>query len=173
MVSASALCVLATALVAGISGASTGPRFSVPDGFTASVYVRDIPDPHHMAVRPDGTLTLSSRGEAYEILPPANGEPMTILRVDPELARIATPPVPNERPGVTQLSWSPVSGELIADSGQPPQSVIPVAPRILALARTLGDRHHEVALAPDGSLFVADWSTDAIWRLRLTSHSRT
>jgi hypothetical protein len=164
-VSSSLLCILAVVL-----GGPAAPQLDLPKGFTASVYARGIEGARDLGMRPDGTLTLRGDGENFEIVPPTADEPVMVLRVAAELdttdaADPATLAV--QAPRFVQLRWNAGSGELGYVLTPAAGAGIPVSPQTLRLARRL-TRHHraDVALAPDGSLFVADPRAGAVWRVR-------
>src|SRR5262245_26475858 len=120
------------------------PMLDVPAGFTASIYARDLAGARDLRIAPDGTLTLRSgeSRETVEITPPLDDAPKLVMRVATELESHA------EALQVTALA-APLSLTRTTD--------IPVAPEIIALARRLArPRFADVALAPDGTLFVAD-----------------
>jgi glucose/arabinose dehydrogenase len=166
-VSAGLLCILVA-----VQDGAIAPRLDVPRGFTANLYARGIPGARHLAVLPDGRILLQGRGrsDCFEIAPPTADEPVTVMRVATELdapdaAADATLAV--HAPNFVQLRWNAASGELAyaltPDAGQG----IPISPQTLTLARSLArHRHSDVALAPDGTLFLADSRAGAVWHIR-------
>jgi glucose/arabinose dehydrogenase len=163
-VSSGLLCILAA-----VHGDTARPRLDVPHGFTASVYARGITGARDLTLLPDGTLTLTSGGQRYEIAPPTADSPATLMRVAAELDRATgTDPatLATRAPRFVEMRWNAASGEL-AYSVNPGTGVrVDVPGPTLAFARRLARRHAEVALAPDGSLFVADARAGAVWRVR-------
>jgi hypothetical protein len=91
------------------------------------------------------------------------------MRVAAELDRATgTDPatLATRAPRFVEMRWNAASGEL-AYSVNPGTGVrVDVPGPTLAFARRLARRHAEVALAPDGSLFVADARAGAVWRVR-------
>jgi len=165
-------CILAAVLGDG------PPRPDVPRGYSASLYVSGIDGARDLDVRADGTLTLRAGEDRFEISPPTADDPVTVMRVAPELD---TPPAANaaladsalavNAPRLVRMRWDAASGQL-AYALAPAKGTtgVRVPPRTLALARSLAHRHDaEVAMAPDGSLFVADSSAGAVWRIRRTA----
>lgn len=164
-VSSSLLCILAAVL-----GDAAAPRLDVPDGFTASVYALGIDGARDIDMRADGTLTLRGDGERFEIVPPTAEEPVMVMRVAAELDESADAQpamLATRAPGFVRLRWNAGSGELGYELTPALGAGIPVSPQTLRLARRLA-RHHraDVALAPDGTLFVADARAGAVWRVR-------
>lgn len=164
-VSASALCILAAVL-----GDPAAPRLEVPAGFTASVYACGIEGARDIDMRADGTLTLRGGDERFEIAPPTADAPVMVMRVAAELdtaqaadrAMLAV-----QAPSFVRLKWNAGAGELGYVLTPAVGTGISVAPQTLRLARRLA-RHRgaDVALAPDGTLFVADSRAGAVWRVR-------
>jgi hypothetical protein len=160
----SALCVLAAAWD------DAEPRLDVPRGFTASLYACGIDGARNLDVRADGTLTVDGGGDHFEIAPATADEPRTVMRVAAELDAPAIRDVASlavQAPRFVQLRWNADSGELGYTLRPDSAAGIPVAPRTLDLARHLAHRHHaDVAMAPDGTLYVADAQAGAVWRVR-------
>lgn len=169
-VSASLLGILAV-----VQGGAGTPRLDVPPGFSADLYARGIPGARDLTVQPDGTLTLLGRAQRdqFEIAPPTADAPVTVMRVATELDApevVADAMLPVQAPNFVHLHWNAASSELAYALTPEIGQGIPVAPRTLALARSLA-RHHraDVALAPDGAIFVADSRAGAVWRIRRTA----
>jgi hypothetical protein len=167
-VSAQLLCILAA-----VHGDDLSPRLDVPRGFAASVYASGIDGARDLDVRADGTLTLRSGDDRFEIAPPTADAPVTVMRVAAELdsapaahdAAIAV-----QAPRFVRMRWDAASGELAYALTRADGAGIPVSPQTLTLARVLAHRHDaDVAMAPDGSLFVADSRAGAVWRVRRTA----
>jgi hypothetical protein len=138
-----------------VQAAEPAPRLDLPRGYTASLYVSGIAGARDLAVAADGTLQLNGGAplDRYEISPPTADTPVTVMRVAPELDA-AEPPQ-----AVRLFAYSP--------EARPGGSNVPVAPQTLALARTLErEAYADVALAPDGTLYVADSRAGAVWRVR-------
>lgn len=165
MVCAGLLCTLAS-----LPGDDAALRFDLPQGFTASVYATGIDGARDLSVRTDGTLTLRGGDGRFEIAPSTADEPVTVMRVaveldDPSAAERAALAV--QAPRIVRMRWDAGSGELGYRLRGAADSIIPVPPQTLALARVLAHRSAaDVALAPDGSLFVADAHAGAVWRIR-------
>ncbi|HTU66064.1 MAG TPA: hypothetical protein VMF52_08950 [Steroidobacteraceae bacterium] len=176
-VSAGVVAVLASLL--GGSAGNDAPHLLVPDGFVASVYARDLPGARALAIEPDGTLTLRGRRDTYEILPPRDDQPVTVMRVATELDDLDDAAAENATlavsvPGFVHLSWHADSSEIAYTVASGAGAGIPVPPRTLALARTLASaRFTDVALAPDGTLFVADPRRGTVWQIRPANPPRT
>jgi hypothetical protein len=163
------------AILAAVQGGTIASRPDIPSGFTASLYARGIPGARNLAVLPDGTLTLHGRvsRDRFEIVPPTDDAPVTVLRVAMELD------APRSRsdgtravqaPDFVQMRWNAASGEIAYLLAPQIGRGIPVAPQTLALARSLSlHEHSDVALAPDGTLFVADSRAGAVWKIRRNS----
>lgn len=168
-VSASLLGVLAI-----VQGGGAAPRLDVPRGFSADLYARGIPGARDLAVQPDGTLTLLGRAhrDRFEIAPPTADAPVTVMRVATELDApgiAADAMLPVQAPNFVHMRWNAASSELAYALTPEIGRGIPIAPQTLALARSLARRHHaDVALAPDGAIFVADSRAGAVWRIRRT-----
>ena len=168
-VSSGVLCILVAVL-----GDPASPSLDVPRGFTASVYASGIDGARDLVVRPDGTLTLRGDADRFEIQPSTADAPVTVLRVAPELdeprsaddAALAV-----QAPRFVQMRWDASSGELAyALTPAANATGIPVPAQTLALARTLAHRPDaDVAMAPDGSLFLADSRAGAVWHIRRTA----
>jgi len=167
MVSSSLLCILAA-----VQGGASAPRLDVPRGFTANIYARGIPGARDLTVLPDGTITL--RGHAsrdrFEIVPPTDDAPLTVMRVATELdapRSSSDGTIAVHAPSFVQMRWNAESGEIAYALTPGIGRGIPISPQTLALARSLA-RHERsnVALAPDGTLFVADSRAGAIWQVR-------
>jgi len=145
-------------------------RLDIPPGFTASLYASGIDGARDIDVRADGTLTLRGGEGQFEISPPTADEPVTVMRVAEELAApraIDPTTLAVQSPRFVRLRWNAGSGELdyalTADDG----ASIPLATQTLALARRLDRRRDaDVAIAPNGTLFVADSRAGAVWRIR-------
>ena len=162
-------------MVAAANAGAPLPRLDVPAGFTASLYVRGIGGARDLDVAPDGTLTLRGRApdERFEIAPATDDRPLTVMRV---AAGLGIPPATDaatvavRAPHCVRLRWNAASGELGYALASDVGRRVVVAPRTLALARALA-RHREaaVALAPDGTMFVADSRAGAVWRIRPTA----
>jgi hypothetical protein len=164
-VSSSVLCVLAA-----VNGGRPASRLDLPHGFTASVYARGLDGASKIEIRPNGTLTLQGDGENFEIVPPTADEPVTIMRVaagleatvfDASVTALAVP-----APRFVRMRWDARSGELAYVLARDAGAHVSVAPRTLALARALAERHHaDVAMAPDGTLYYADSRAGDVWRI--------
>ena len=162
-------------IVAAAQGGAIAPRPNVPRGFTANIYARGIPGARDLTVLADGTITLRGHGsrDRFEIAPPTDESPLTVMRVAAELDAPHSSgdgALAVRAPSFVEMRWNEASGEiayaLIPKIGRG----IPVAPRTLALARTLANqRYLDVALAPDGTLFLADSRAGAVWRIRPTA----
>jgi glucose/arabinose dehydrogenase len=142
--------------VAGAAPPSNG--LVVPKGFTASLYASGIAGARDLAVAADGTLELNGRGpgERYEISPATADAPVTVMRVATELDAL-------EAPRIVRLFAYPLDSSARVPGAR-------VAPQTLALAHALERQDFaDVALAPDGSLFVADSRAGAVWRVRRTA----
>jgi len=169
-VCASLLCV-----VAAVEAGAPAPQLHVPQGFSASLYVRGITGARELRLAADGTLTLrgTARDDRFEIVPPTDDSPATVMRVaaeldDPRATGTATRAV--QAPRFVRLRWNAASGELDYTVAPAHAERVPVAPRTLALARKLARQPQaDVAIAPDGTLFVADSLAGAVWRVRPTS----
>ena len=167
-VSASLLCIFAA-----VQGDDVSPCLDVPKGFTASVYVSGIDGARDLDVRADGTLTLRGEDEHFEIVPPTADEPVTVMRVAAELdaagpTNETTVTVPSPR--FVQTRWVAASGELAQALAPDIGACIPMSPQTLALARRLERQHNaDVAMGPDGTLFVADSRAGTVWRIRRTA----
>lgn len=147
------LCVLAAALAA--------PRIDVPAGFEASTYATGIAGARDVAVRPDGTVTLLglTARDSYEIDPPLDAGPVTVMRVAMELDADAHGPARMDR----AIQFASLDTESASSA---PARAIPVEPRTLALAQALDDEATlDVAIAPDGTLYVADSNSGRVWRV--------
>lgn len=152
-VAPSVLAVLATVL----GGADT-PILDVPPGFIASEYVRGIPGAHDISVGADGTVRLRGHEgrEVFEIVPPSGDAPVTVMRVAAELA------TRGPRTRITALAAPPPQGDAVTYD-------LPVAAGTLALARTFArEEFADVALSPDGTLYVADARAGTVYRVRRT-----
>ena len=156
----SRLCAVLSALTLGSvlavgQAAQPAPRLDLPRGYAASLYVSGIAGARDLALTADGTLMLNGGAphDRYEISPPTADTPVTIMRVAPELD------APEAPQAVRLFAYSPDAG-----AGR---SRFPVAPQTLALARALErETYADVAVAPDGTLFVADSRAGAVWRVR-------
>jgi len=163
----SLLCIFAAA-----QGGNVAPRLDVPRGYTASVYASGIRGARDLDVRADGTLTLRGTDARFEIAPPTADAPLTVMRVAAELEELEAPVTSNEATAVQSprfiaMRWDGASGELGYALTPAASAGIPVSPQTLALARKLAHHHAaDVAMAPDGSLFVADSRAGAVWRIR-------
>jgi hypothetical protein len=159
-----ALCVLAG------SWNDAEPRLVVPPGFTASVYARGIDAPRNLDVRPDGTLTLDGGRDRFEIAPATADQPLTVMRVAAELDTLGRRDgagVAMIAPRFVKLRWNADSGELAYSLRPDTGARIPIARRTLDLARRFAQaRKTDVAMAPDGTLYVADTRAGAVWRVR-------
>ena len=158
-----AACILAALL-------HDAPRPEVPRGFTVSLVASGIEGARDLDVRGDGTLTLRSGADRYEIRPSTASEPVTILRVAAELdvprntdaASLAV-----QSPTFVRMRWDAASGELGYAVTPAEGTGLTVSPQTLSLARRLARRHDsDVALAPDGSLFMTDSRAGAVWHIR-------
>ena len=156
-------------IFAAAQGGDVAPRLDVPRGYTASVYASGIRGARDLDVRADGTLTLRGADARFEIVPATADAPLTVMRVAAELE---APVGSNEAtamksPRFIEMSWDGASGELGYALMPAEGAGIPVSPQTLALARKLAHHHAaDVAMAPDGSLFVADSRAGAVWRIR-------
>jgi hypothetical protein len=160
------LCVLAA-----VYGGDSTPSLQLPPGFTASVYARGIDGARELALRADGTLTLRGDAEHFEIAPPTEDGPVTVMRVATGLDAIVNASgsqaaLAVQAPRLVQMRWDARSGELAYALAHETTARVPVAPQTLALARALARRDHaDVALAPDGALYFADSHAGAVWRI--------
>ena len=163
-------------VVAAVEAGAPAPQLHVPQGFIASVYVRGIAGARELRLAADGTLTLrgTAQDDRFEILPPTDDSPATVMRVaaeldDPRTTGIATLAV--QAPRFVRLRWNAKSGELDYTVAPAHAERVPVvAPRTLALARKLARQPQaDVAISPDGTLFVSDSHAGAVWRVRPTS----
>jgi hypothetical protein len=156
-------------ILAAVNGGAPEPCIELPPGFTATVYARGIDGASDLALRPDGTLTLRGDAEHFEITPPTDDAPVTVMRVATGLdavGRLSQPAVAVQAPHFVRMRWDARSGELAYVVTHHVAERMPVAPQTLALARTLARHHHaDVALAPDGTLFFADSRAGAVWRI--------
>lgn len=156
-------------MLAVVNAGAPAPRLDVPRGFTASVYVRGIHGARDLGLRSDGTLTLSGGDRRFEISPPTADAPLTVMVVAPELdtpQSVDNAALAVQAPAFVRLRWNAASSELGYVVAPDAGSRLRVPPQSLALARTLERRHADVAVAPDGTLYVADPRTGAVWRVR-------
>ncbi len=139
-------------VIAGAHVIHHAPPIEVPAGFASRVYARDIAGARDLRVDADGTLTLRGDSDYFEITPPRDDSPRMIMRV----ARgIETD---------THIQATALAAPL---APQAPVTHIPVVPETLALARALARRHFtDVALAPDGTLFVSDARAGVVYQVR-------
>jgi hypothetical protein len=162
-------------VLVAVQGGATAPRLSVPRGFAADLYVAGIPGARELMVRADGTLMLDGRTprDRFEIQPSTADRPVTVLRVAADLTApesAANAALVVQAPRFVQLRWDASSGELGVALPPAATTGIPISPGTLALARVLARRRGaDVALAPDGNLFVADSRAGAVWRVRKQS----
>jgi hypothetical protein len=164
------LCILALT-----QGGSVAPRLDLPQGFAASVYAQGLSGARNLTVLANGTLRLEGRTpeEIFEIAPQTADAPVTVMRV---ASGLDAPDAPAEAtvavhaPSFARMHWNAQSGELAYGLPRAASTGIPVAPRTLRLARLLASRHPaNVALGPDGALFVADSRAGEVWRIRPTA----
>jgi glucose/arabinose dehydrogenase len=137
------------------NGASAARSISVPEGFTAHVVARDLAGACDLHIDADGTLRLRANSATIEIKPPRDDSPMLILRVATELDQESTLPA-------TALT-APLESETMAIP-------LPISMETLALARELDQRTStDVALSPDGTLYVADARAGVVYQVRRTT----
>lgn len=139
-------------VLAGVNIIHRAPAIEVPAGFDADIYARDIAGARDLRVDSDGTLKLRGDSAAFEITPPRDDSPRVVMRVATELEKDAT-----------------IQATALAAPLAPPAraSDIPVANETLALARALERRSFtDVALAPDGTLFVSDARAGVVYQVR-------
>jgi hypothetical protein len=137
------------------NAASAARSIPVPEGFIARVYASDLAGACDLRVDADGTLRLRARSATIEIKPPRDDSPMMILRVATELDQ--EPALP-----ATALA-APLELEPMAIP-------LPISMETLALARELDRRTlMDVALSPDGTLYVADARAGVIYQVRRTA----
>jgi hypothetical protein len=136
-------------------GGSAARTIPVPEGFTARVYARNLAGARELHVDADGTLRVRGNEATFEIRPPRDDSPLMILRVATEL----------DQEGLTPAA--PLAAPLESETMTIP---IPVSMEILALARELDQlKSTDVALSPDGTLYVADARAGIIYRVRRTT----
>ena len=167
-VSLGLLCVLVAA-----HGDEAAPRLDVPRGFDATLYASGIDGARDLDIQADSTVTLRGKKGWFEISPPTPDEPVTVMRVAAELTapRAIDPTTLAVRsPHFVRLRWDARSGELLYVLTSAEGAGIPVSARTLALAHRLDQRRDATAaIAPDGSVFVADARAGAVWRIRRAS----
>ena len=136
-------------------GGSAARSIPVPEGFTARVYARDLAGACNLRVDADGTLRLRANSATIEIKPPRDDSPMMILRVATELDQ--------------QLTNQATALAAPLDT-QPMTIPLPISMETLALARELDQlKSTDVALSPDGTLFVADARAGVVYEVRRTT----
>jgi hypothetical protein len=137
------------------NGGSAARSIPVPDGFIARIYARDLAGACDLRIDADGTLRLRANSATIEIKPPRDDSPMMILRVATELDQESTLPA-------TALA-APLEPETMAIP-------LPISMETLALARELDRRTFtDVALSPDGTLYVADARAGVVYQVRRTT----
>jgi hypothetical protein len=142
-------------MLAALPGGRDASLLEVPAGFAARVYARDLAGARDLRIAPDGTLTLrgGSPREIFEITPPGDDSPQLVMRV------------------AAELNWNAATLQTTALAAPmslgTPVTDIPVAPEIVALARTLArQRFADVALGPDGMLYVSDARAGVVYQVR-------
>jgi hypothetical protein len=124
----------------------------VPEGFTASIYARDLAGARDLRLQADGTLRLRADVATFEITPPRDDSPMMVLRVATELEQDAS------------LSATALAAPVDA---RPMTIPLPISMETLALARELDQqKSRDVALSPDGTLYVADARAGVVYQVR-------
>lgn len=146
------------AVVSAAHGSSASRTPKVPEGFTARIYARDLAGARDLRVEADGTLRVRGTTATFEIKPPGDGAPLMVLKVATELDREDLTPV----------------SELTAPVESTPMTIpIPIAMETLALARELDSLSFtDVALSPDGTLFVADARAGIVYEIRRIAGTR-
>jgi hypothetical protein len=136
-------------------GASAARSIPLPAGFTARIYARDLAGACDLRVDADGTLRLRANSATIEIKPPRDDSPMMILRVASELDQ--------------QLTNQATA--LAAPLETRPMTIpLPISMETLALARELDQlKSTDVALSPDGTLYVADARAGVVYEVRRTT----
>jgi hypothetical protein len=139
-------------VLAGVQVIHQAPAIEVPSGFDARIYARDIAGARDLRVGTDGTLTLRGDSASFEITPPRDDSPRMVMRVARELDRDAVVQA-------TALA-APMAPEV-------PITDVRVLPETLALARALARQSFtDVALAPDGTLYVSDARAGVVYQVR-------
>jgi len=167
-VSIALLCIFVAA-----QGDDAATRLDVPDGFSSSLYASGIDGAHDLDVRADGTITLRGAEDLFEISPRTADQPVTVMRVAAELATSERDVAGMRAAASThlvRLRWNARSGEIAYVLMPAHTAGVAVSAQTLALARHLKLRRDaDVAMAPDGGLFVADSRAGAVWHIRRAS----
>jgi len=142
-------------VLAGAQVMHRAPAIEVPAGFDARIYARDIAGARDLRVDTDGTLRLRGDSESFEITPPRDDSPRMVMRVASEI----------QDDTVIQAT-----ARAVPLAPQAPVTNGPVLPETVALARELArQRFTDVALAPDGTLFVSDARAGVVYQVRRIS----